>query len=118
MDQHYDLYKLESSWVKRWPSEYVREHVRFSTQPLEVGEHPRVLADFFESVEGMDEILCFSSDYPHISFDDLRYVARMLPSAWKPKVMCDNACAAYGWDTPTKSAVVADESRVVGGPVG
>jgi predicted TIM-barrel fold metal-dependent hydrolase len=101
MDQFYDLYREESTWVKRWPSDYVRQHIRFSTQPLETAEHPRVVADFFDSVEGMDEVLCFSSDYPHISYDDLKYVARMLPASWKRKVMCDNACAVYGWSPPT-----------------
>jgi predicted TIM-barrel fold metal-dependent hydrolase len=105
MDQHHDLYRQESSWVKRWPSEYVREHIRFSTQPLEVADDSRLVADFFDSVEGMDEVLVFSSDYPHISSDDVRYVARMLPDdGWRRKVMCENACAAYGWKPPVPDA--------------
>jgi predicted TIM-barrel fold metal-dependent hydrolase len=111
MDQHYDVFRRESSWVKRWPSEYVRDHVRFSTQPLEVGDHPRRVADFLEAIEGMDQLLCFSSDYPHISYDDMHFVARHLPASWTRRVMCDNACDVYGWvppasDTPRQPEAV------------
>jgi len=27
-------------------------------------------------------------------------VARRLPDGWARKVMCDNACAHYGWEPP------------------
>ena len=110
MDQFYDSYKLESSWVRKWPSDYVHEHIKFSTQPIETGHRPHAVADMLQTVDGMDELLCFSSDYPHISFDDPTYVARLLPQHWRRKVMHDNARTIYGWDpvgvAPTEDTVV------------
>ena len=34
LDQNYDLLKHESPWVKKWPSDYIREHIKLSTQPI------------------------------------------------------------------------------------
>jgi uncharacterized protein len=116
MDQFYDVYRQESSWVRRWPSEYVHDHIKFSTQPLEVADDPRLVAQFLGSVDGMEDLLCFSSDYPHVSYDDVRYVARMLPRGWEAKVMYQNACSLYGWAFPTADgpeAEVAAEAQVV-----
>lgn len=107
MDQFYDDYKLESSWVRKWPSEYVHEHIKFSTQPIETAPHPRAVTDLLQTVDGMEDLLCFSSDYPHISFDDPTYVARLLPAPWREKVMHDNASAIYGWDRPTVTGELA-----------
>ena len=33
-------------------------------------------------IDGIEDILCFSSDWPHPSMDDHVYVARQLPDAW------------------------------------
>ena len=56
-------------WLTRRPSEYIRESVRFTTQPLEEPEDPKDLVRLLELVHG-DEILIFSSDYPHWDADD------------------------------------------------
>jgi uncharacterized protein len=106
LDSNYELLKLESSWVKRWPSEYIREHIVLDTQPLDEGPHPDDLRRLLQTVDGMDEMLCFASDYPHAASDDPLYVARRLPPAWSRRVMCDNACQLYGWQTPPQDAVV------------
>lgn len=98
MDQFYDSYKLESSWVRKWPSEYVLENIKFSTQPIETSPRRRAVVNMLQTIDGMDELLCFSSDYPHISFDDPTYVARLLPESWRHKVFYDNARTIYGWE--------------------
>ena len=101
LDENYELFRLESSWVKKRPSDYIRGHVKLSTQPIEVSpENSEGLTTLLEAIDGMDELLCFSSDYPHITYDDPTYVARQLPAAWLRKVFCDNACKVYGWDSP------------------
>jgi predicted TIM-barrel fold metal-dependent hydrolase len=101
LDQYEDVLRLESPWVRRRPSDYVREFVKLATQPIETSPDGRDgLADLLQTVEGMEELLCYSSDYPHITFDDPDYVARQLPRGWERKVFCDNACAAYGWTPP------------------
>jgi predicted TIM-barrel fold metal-dependent hydrolase len=49
--------------------------------------------------------LVFSSDYPHISFDEPTYIARLLPAAWQRKVFCENACELFGWSLPAEDWV-------------
>jgi predicted TIM-barrel fold metal-dependent hydrolase len=101
LDEHYDLLRLESPWIKRLPSEYIREHVRFSTQPIEESaDRPDAMAELLRSFDGMEDLLVFSSDYPHPTMDEARFAERTLPAEWLPKVMCENACELYGWPIP------------------
>ncbi|MDF3311469.1 amidohydrolase family protein [Rhodococcus sp. T2V] len=115
LDQFNDLYRLESPWVKKWPSEYVRESIKFSTQPIETGKTPHEVADFLRSVDGIEDLLCFSTDYPHMSFDDPLYVARHLPQEWLRKVFCDNACASFGWAPPPADLQLAPKAPAPAG---
>lgn len=106
-DSHYAQLKTESPWVKRLPSEYMREHVRISTQPFDVARGCESLV----GTEGVDEILCFSSDYPHWDGDDATHVASSLPTDWVEKVMYRNALGVYRWpDRPAANGRVADAS--------
>jgi predicted TIM-barrel fold metal-dependent hydrolase len=108
LDQNYETLKLESKWVKKWPSEYIREHVKLGTQPLEEMSDPDDLKKLYRSVE-MDDLLCFATDYAHTSFDDPDNIARRLPDGWARKVMCDNACDHYGWTPPPVDAELEPE---------
>jgi predicted TIM-barrel fold metal-dependent hydrolase len=112
LDAEYPRLKLESPWVKRLPSEYLRANVRLSTQPIEASPRIGALAELLQTVEGIDEMLCFSSDYPHISMDDPTYVARLLPRSWHRRVFLENACEAYGWDPPADPSVPAKTGAV------
>ena len=60
---------------------------------------PNDLKKLYATAE-MEDLLCFATDYAHTSFDDPDNVARRLPDGWARKVMCDNACAHYGWEPP------------------
>ncbi|UBH05328.1 amidohydrolase [Leucobacter sp. Psy1] len=81
----------ESDWVRRLPSEYLREHVKFSTQPFELTPRKEQLVELFEAFGGMEDLLCFSSDYPHWDADDPFYVSSRLPKEWLPKLFSENA---------------------------
>jgi uncharacterized protein len=110
LDQNYRLLRHESPWVKRLPSEYIREHVRLTTQPLEESPVKGRLAQLLSAVDGIENLLCFSTDWPHWSADDPNYIARHLPDEWHEKVFYANACEFFGWDLPTEhvsSAVAA-----------
>jgi predicted TIM-barrel fold metal-dependent hydrolase len=97
LDRHHELLRRESPFVKRPPSEYFREHIRLSTQPLELSPEPRQLMQLLESVGGVDDLLLFASDYPHWDTDDPRYIARSLPRGWWPKISRANALDFYRW---------------------
>lgn len=93
LDRHVDLLRIESDWIKRLPSEYFTEHVKVTTQPLERTERVIQLLELLRTVDGIEDILCYSSDYPHFDFDDPRYIASRFPKSWHPKVFYENARA-------------------------
>jgi predicted TIM-barrel fold metal-dependent hydrolase len=95
LDANYKVLRRESPLLKRKPSEYLRDHVRLTTQPLEASPVPDQLVQLLETVDGIEEILCFSTDYPHWDSDEPRYIAKRLPSAWHEKVFRTNALNAY-----------------------
>jgi predicted TIM-barrel fold metal-dependent hydrolase len=101
LDRDYELLRRESPWVRRLPSDYIREHIKLGTQPIEDPPRRGALKRFYEATE-MADMLCFASDYAHTTFDDPTFVARRMPDGWARKVMCDNACQHYGWTSPQK----------------
>lgn len=103
LDAAYPDLRRESSWVKRLPSEYFAERVTISTQPLEMTPDPQQLVDYLSAFEGVENMLCFASDYPHWDTDERDYVERRLPAEWHRKIFYENACRAYGWQ-PTAVA--------------
>ena len=95
MDKHWERLRVETPHVKRPPSEYVREHVWFTTQPIEEPDHPQHLAEVIEWL-GWDRLM-FSTDYPHWDFDDPQQAFKFkMTEAQKAKVFRDNAKALYG----------------------
>jgi len=94
MDKHWERMRAETPRVKRPPSEYVREHFWFTTQPIEEPDDPRHLADIMDWV-GWDRLM-FSTDYPHWDFDDPQHVFKFKAAdANKALVFRDNAKALY-----------------------
>ena len=63
-DMEYRAARVETPWLEKLPSEYMREHIRFSTQPLEAPPDPQKLVTLI-SLVGAEDMLMFSSDYPH-----------------------------------------------------
>jgi predicted TIM-barrel fold metal-dependent hydrolase len=80
--------------VKRKPSEIFREHVRLATQPME-DHNARQLMAVIELM-GSDEMIMFSSDYPHYDTDlPARTLPAGLPKGVRDKIMRGNALATY-----------------------
>jgi len=95
MDKHWERMRKEVPDVKRPPSEYVRDHFWFTTQPIEEPDDPQHLADVIGWL-GWDRLM-FSTDYPHWDFDHPQHVFKFaLTEAQKAKVFRDNAKALYG----------------------
>jgi predicted TIM-barrel fold metal-dependent hydrolase len=96
LDTNWRALRPEVPWLDRKPSETAREHIRFSTQPLEHTDgHDELLFEMLEAV-GAPDILCFATDYPHWDSDDPAFMLRRLPEAWREPVMHSNAAALYG----------------------
>jgi predicted TIM-barrel fold metal-dependent hydrolase len=95
MDKHWQRMRKETPDLKRPPSEYVRDHCWFTTQPIEEPEVPAHLADVISWL-GWDRVM-FSTDYPHWDFDHPQRAFKFeLSEEQKRKVFRDNAKALYG----------------------
>jgi uncharacterized protein len=95
LDKNVKGLRDEVPWIKRLPSEYVFEHVRFTTQPFvepRRREHLHAICDIIRA----DKTLMFSSDYPHWDFDDPTRALTWLPEAIRDRVRVDNAVDVYG----------------------
>jgi predicted TIM-barrel fold metal-dependent hydrolase len=97
LDDAYADLRRESPWVKRLPSEYLREHLTLSTQPLEQTGRKEQLTELLEATGGVEDMLLFAADYPHWDTDDPAYIARRLPAAWGRKVFYENCRKTLRW---------------------
>jgi predicted TIM-barrel fold metal-dependent hydrolase len=105
------IYQARKSWldIKRKPSEYVRQHIKFTTQPLDYPEDKTELSRALEWMAA-DKILLFSSDYPHWTFDDPRWLVKHLPEHARDAVMFRNGIETY--HLPENVPAVAGQVKV------
>jgi predicted TIM-barrel fold metal-dependent hydrolase len=90
------IYKARGSFmgIKRKPSEYVKEHIKFTTQPLDYPEDKTELTRALELMEA-DKILLFSSDYPHWTYDHPKWLVKHLPENMREAIMFKNGIETY-----------------------
>lgn len=96
MDREYKSVRQEVPWVKKMPSHHIvgDGRLKLSTQPTEdlTSEELVKVIDLI----GSDEVLVFSTDYPHFDFDSpLRSLPASLPKELKRKILYENARALY-----------------------
>jgi predicted TIM-barrel fold metal-dependent hydrolase len=86
--------RSEVPWVDRSPEEFVRDHVRMTLQPFDAppaGEHIGRILDQLRS----DDMLLFSSDFPHWQFDGAAMLPAGLDAQLRRKILSDNPRATY-----------------------
>jgi len=103
-------WRLDATWrvlrdevpdLQRKPSEYLRDHFWFSTQPNLEPERPE---QFYEAYDqfvraGFGDRLMFATDYPHWDMDSpFESTPRDLPRESKQRILSGNAAALYGLD--------------------
>jgi predicted TIM-barrel fold metal-dependent hydrolase len=94
LDKEWRALRREVPWVKRPPSEVIREHCFFTTQPLEEPPDPRLLVQILEMIDGRNCLL-YSSDYPHWDYDAV-HVLNALPADYQPNIFQRNAERLFG----------------------
>jgi predicted TIM-barrel fold metal-dependent hydrolase len=93
-DRYWQELGAEVPNVKRRPSDSIRQQIRITTQPFEEPKNPRDVIKLIEA-GGLQDMLMFSSDYPHWDYDDPRFIAGRLPASWRDKVLFENARELY-----------------------
>ncbi|RSL35358.1 amidohydrolase [Salibacterium salarium] len=94
MDQQYKDLRHEVPWVKRMPSDIIREHMCFTTQPLEEMKK-KELMQIIDQI-GSDEVISFSTDYPHWDYDSpAEALPPNLDDDLKKKLFSENARNFY-----------------------
>lgn len=83
-------------WVKQAPSEYLREHLRLTIQPLDAPPTWEVMERTIAQL-GSDDMLLYASDYPHQHVSDpMTALLSHLPEELARKVCGETARAMYG----------------------
>ena len=98
LDASYRKLRDEVGHLKRWPSEYLRDHFYFTSQPMEEPEALEETVALFEQMvdAGLEDRLMFSSDYPHWDFDaPADAVPAIFPLKWRQKILGESASKLY-----------------------
>ncbi|MFC7397475.1 amidohydrolase family protein [Chelatococcus sp. GCM10030263] len=96
LDKHWIRLKSETPHLKRLPSDYIRQQVWVSTQPIEEPDRREQLLETIDWM-GWDRV-CFASDYPHWDFDDPMHVMPLnkLSDEQRRLFLTDNAHRVFG----------------------
>jgi uncharacterized protein len=85
----------EVPWIDRPPADILRERVRLTLQPVDAPRtDPQKLARTLAHI-GSDDILLFSTDYPHWQFDGDDVLPEGMPEEAVRKLLIDNPLATY-----------------------
>ena len=94
LDRLWSRMRDEVPHAKRPPSEYIRQNLYVTTQPMEEPERPEDILLTLDHI-GWDRVL-FATDYPHWDFDDPKHAFKVqLPEARKRMLFYDNAAKLY-----------------------
>ena len=86
--------RMEIPWVDRSPLDIVRSNVRLSLQPTDGPPDGAALDRIIDHLQS-DEMLLFSTDYPHWQFDGTAALPAGLPAGLVRKITHDNPLATY-----------------------
>jgi predicted TIM-barrel fold metal-dependent hydrolase len=105
--------RMEVPWVKRRPEEYLRDHVRLTSQPLERPGNDEWLLQTLEMMDA-EHVLMYSSDYPHWDFDSPKTTFPKLPEALHQRIFEQNARGWYGLTMTGTEAKARGTSALAG----
>jgi predicted TIM-barrel fold metal-dependent hydrolase len=94
MDKTWRGVRAEVPWLERRPSDLIREHVRLTLQPFDEPPEAAQVETILAGI-GSQEMLLFSTDYPHWHFDGQAAVPAGLPEGLVQKILVDNPLATY-----------------------
>jgi predicted TIM-barrel fold metal-dependent hydrolase len=85
---------MEIPWVDQPPADLIRRQVRFTLQPVDAPPDSDDILRVIEHV-GSEELLLFSTDYPHWQFDGDDPFPASFSAALRQKLLWDNPLQTY-----------------------
>jgi len=110
LDSIHQRLRGEVSHLQRKPSDYMRDHFWYATQPIEEPESPKHLESVYRIFEenGFAERLMYSSDYPHWDFDaPANSMPPYHPIERRRRILGENASKLYKIPLRPNSGVLA-----------
>jgi len=86
--------RSEIPWVKKPPADIIRHHVRITVQPIDEPPDEKILEQVIDQI-GSDDMLLFSTDYPHWHFEGADALPKALRGDLAKKILVDNPLATY-----------------------
>src|SRR3984957_10978738 len=86
--------RSEVPWVSDPPASIVRDRVRLTLQPFDAPGDDGGIMRLMDQI-GSDEMLLFSTDYPHWQFDGAAAMPAGIDAALAKKIMADNPLRTY-----------------------
>jgi len=86
--------RSEVPWVSDPPASIIRDRVRLTLQPFDAPNDDGGVMRLMDQI-GSDEMLLFSTDYPHWQFDGLAAMPAGIDTALAKKIMADNPLRTY-----------------------
>ena len=95
LDKEWKGLRSNTPWVRRPPSDYIRDHFRLTVQPVGAPPEPRYILQTIEQMES-ETMLMFATDYPHWHYDDEDEAWPVaLPEPLNNNIWSENARAFY-----------------------
>jgi predicted TIM-barrel fold metal-dependent hydrolase len=99
MDLDWKGLRHQTPWVEKLPSEYLKDHIRFSTQPMEEPADPDALELLVKWMAG-ERTLMFATDYPHWDWDDPAQAFVGFPDDMRRRIFAENAIETFNFIMP------------------
>ncbi|MBE7467215.1 MAG: amidohydrolase [Planctomycetes bacterium] len=96
MDKEFKGLRQQAPRLKRLPSAYLRDHIKFGTQPIEEPQKAAHLPQLIDMLGG-DEMLMFATDFPHWDFDPPSVLPKSLGESSLRRILHDNAAEFFRW---------------------
>jgi predicted TIM-barrel fold metal-dependent hydrolase len=112
LDWNYKMVRrVEVPWANRMPSEYIEDHVRFTTYSMEMPPNGEQLETLLQLIPGIERTLLYASGYPYADGTEASVIAERLPEAMHDRVFGLNAEELYRFPSATGSGTATPRGR-------
>jgi predicted TIM-barrel fold metal-dependent hydrolase len=93
--KNFKAVRAEAPWLTKLPSEYIFEHFRLTTYPIEELAGKRPVERVLEMIHG-DRTVLYSSNYPYQEYGEPLTMLGDLPEPLRRRIMGESAIETYG----------------------